>query len=50
MYLPEWAQKFKEPKTEIRIIGGHCYNGCSYVECGIKSGNSVNHAVSQAVA
>ena len=26
MYLPEWAQKFKEPKTEIRIIGGHCYN------------------------
>lgn len=25
MYLPEWAQKFKEPKTEIRIIGGHCY-------------------------
>ena len=29
MYLPEWAQKFKEPKTEIRIIGGHCYNGCS---------------------
>jgi hypothetical protein len=27
MYLPEWAQKFKEPKTEIRIIGGHCYNG-----------------------
>lgn len=25
MYLPEWAQKFKEPRTEIRKIGGHYY-------------------------
>ncbi len=35
MYLPEWAQKFKEPKTEIRIIGGHCYNGYVYETFGI---------------
>jgi hypothetical protein len=37
MYLPEWAQKFKEPKTEIRIIGGHCYNVprvCAVRDCG----------------
>ena len=25
MYLPEWAQKFKEPRTEIRKISGHYY-------------------------
>ena len=25
MYLPEWVQKFKEPKTEIRIIKGSFY-------------------------
>lgn len=25
MYLPEWVQKFKEPKTEIKIINGTFY-------------------------
>jgi len=25
MYLPEWVQKFKEPKTEIKIIKGVFY-------------------------
>lgn len=25
MYLPEWVQKFKEPKTEIKKVGGHFY-------------------------
>ena len=25
MYLPEWVQKFKEPKTEIKIIKGAFY-------------------------
>lgn len=25
MYLPEWVQKFKEPRTEIKKVGGHFY-------------------------
>lgn len=25
MYLPEWIQKFKEPRTEIKKVGGHFY-------------------------
>ena len=25
MYLPEWVQKFKEPRTEIKKIGNHFY-------------------------
>lgn len=25
MYLPEWVQKFKEPRTEIKKVGGHYY-------------------------
>lgn len=25
MYLPEWVQKFKEPKTGIKKVGGHFY-------------------------
>lgn len=25
MYLPEWVQEFKEPKTEIKKVGGHFY-------------------------
>ncbi len=25
MYLPEWVQKFKEPRTEIKKIGEHFY-------------------------
>jgi hypothetical protein len=25
MYLPEWAQKFKEPRTEIKCIKGKYY-------------------------
>ena len=25
MYLPEWVQEFKEPRTEIKKVGGHFY-------------------------
>ena len=25
MYLPEWVEKFKEPRTEIKKVGGHFY-------------------------
>ena len=25
MYLPEWVQNFKEPRTEIKKVGGHFY-------------------------
>ena len=25
MYLPEWIQKFKEPRTELKKVGGHFY-------------------------
>ena len=25
MYLPDWVQQFKEPRTEIRLIKGTYY-------------------------